>query len=44
MMDVAEDYWFQQRYDDMFFDIHGHFNGQIDPECTLCGNTDEDNK
>jgi len=39
MSDSDDDYWFQQRYDDAFYDLHGHLNGVDDPDCSLCGDT-----
>lgn len=32
----AADYWWDQRYQDMFFGIHNHFSDRPSSECSLC--------
>lgn len=36
---MTDDYWFEQRYAAMFYDLHGHHEWQRDIECSLCGDT-----
>lgn len=33
--------WQDERYEDMYFALHGHLNGSYDPECSLCGVDDD---
>jgi hypothetical protein len=30
------DFWRNQRYQDMFYGLHGHFPEEPDYECSLC--------
>jgi hypothetical protein len=33
---MEHDYWYDQRYEDMYFGLHGHLPGTVNPECSLC--------
>lgn len=34
---MEDGFWADQRYEDMFYGLHGHLAWQKDPDCSLCG-------
>lgn len=36
MNDLSDNYWFNERYEAMYYAEHGHFDWQEDPVCEIC--------